>query len=171
MTKKKKNKKNRKNFVAIPFTTLITLGTLANNTVIIADVLNADLVEDLFVISIDALWTLLNQTAGESPIEVGFAHTDYSVAEILEHLDVAITGPDSDMIEMERLKRIVRRAGLFSEQVTGDFSLNDGTKIRTPFKRFLGNNISAWARNQFGSSLTTGSVIRLSGTIFGRWVR
>ncbi len=144
---------------------------MANNTVLIADVLGSDLQEDLFVISIDALWTLLNVTTGESPIEVGFAHTDYSVGEILENLDVAITGPDQDMIAKEQSKRIVRRAGIFAHSSVTDLVLNDGNQVRTKILRFMGNNISAWARNQTGSTLTTGAVVRLSGTVFGRWVR
>ncbi len=170
--KKQKSRKNRKNFTAIPFSTFITLSTLAANTVLSADLLGSALAEDLFVISVDGLWTVRGLTAGEVPLGVGLAHGDYSVTEILENLEIEVISPDS-MIEMEKAKRKVRRVGTFAEGGVTDMSLNDGKPIRSIMKFTVGNsqNISVWVRNNSGSALTTGATLQLNGTIFGRWLR
>jgi len=89
----------------------ITLSTLAANTVIVANMI-ASLTEDLFVISVDLMWSLLGGTAGEGPIEVGVAHGDLTVAEILEAIAASPTGP-GDLIQNERSRRPVRGAGSF----------------------------------------------------------
>ncbi len=169
---KKKSKKNRKNFVSIPFSTFITLAALAANTVIKSDLLGSDLAEDLFVISVDALWTVRGLTAGEVPLGVGLAHGDYTVAEILENLEIEVISPDN-LIEMEQAKRKVRRVATFAEGGVTDMSINDGKPMRTRMLFTVGNsqNIAVWLRNNSGAILTTGATLQLNGTIYGRWLR
>ncbi len=160
-----------KNFVAIPFSAAITLGTLGVGTVINAGMLGASLGEDLFCISVDINWALRGFTAAEGPISVGVAHSDYSVGEIGENLDAELTDPD-DKIQQERARRLVRRSGMFPGLASNEV-LNQGTPLRTTMKFSVGDtfNPSIWARNLGPSALTTGAIVQLDGTLYGRWQR
>ncbi len=154
--------------MAIPFQTQLPLLTLANGTVLVVAATSA-LGEDLFVISVDSQITIRGLTAGETPIYVGLNHSDYTVAEIAEALDVALTDPN-DKIEQERSRRLVRRIGVFAGPDV-DQHMNQGVSTRTKCLFTVGNdfNLEIFARNQSGAALTTGSVLEISGTIYGRW--
>ncbi len=171
MAKNKYPKRNRKNFVAIPFNTTLTLSTLADNIVLPATLFGSNFGEDIYVISIDATWILLGSTSQEGPLFVGFAHGDLSAAEILECLDAEVTDPD-DIIAKEQSRRPVRRVGGFNG-LSSNESLVEGALIRTTMKMSIGNdhNIDAWVVNRSGATLTTGAQIKVSGTLYGRWQR
>ncbi len=168
---KRKQRRNR-NFVAIPFEVSIPLGTLGNGIVICGDLLGADLGEDIYVLSIDGLWSIRELTAGEQPIQVGYAHKDLTVTEIKEATEAEVTDPD-DIIAKERARRPVRRAGVFAKGAEVDYTLAHGEHIRTKMKFSVGNghNICIWAKNKSGSTLTTGGFVQCSGTLYGRWQR
>jgi len=165
---KGRSRRNR-NFVAIPFLANITVATLANDTLLSAAILT--LTEDLFVMSIDAQWQLRGVTVGEGPVGVGFAHGDLSDTEMLEALDASAPGPD-DIIAIERARRPVRRSGFFPA-ITADEVLDNGITVRTKCKFSVGdgNSIDVWVVNRSGATMTTGALIKCSGTIFGRWQR
>ncbi len=167
-------KRNRsRNFVAIPVTAAIPLGTLGNDVVIKGSLLGT-LLEDLFVISADLTWTLRDITIGETPIQVGIAHDDYTIAEILENLNVSMLGPGTK-IEQEQTRRLIRQVGMFigTQATTGGISLNDGRPIRTKMKFVCqsGKDLAAWARNTSGvSNLATGAVVQIHGKVYGKWI-
>ncbi len=167
---RKRRSNRRKNFVALPFNTTVVLDTLANGAVIAADLL-ASLSEDLYVISVDGTWAMLGHTAGEGPIHVGYAHGDLSVTEIGENLTADLSNPD-DIIQKERSRRPVRRAGSFPGLSTEEV-LNNGVPLRTTIKFTIGdgNSFDIWAQNVSGATLTTGCTVRLDGTVYGRWLR
>lgn len=169
MARKRKGTRTR-NFVAIPFNEEVALGALADDTVG-SDAILASLVEDLYVISIDAQCAWGGHSIGEGPLQVGYSHGDYTVAEIEECLDANVVDPD-DKIANEHSRRLVRRLGTFSGVAT-DEVLNDGKKIRTKLKFTIGDgkNLQFWYYNQSGAPLTTGSFLRLHGTIYGKWLR
>ncbi len=167
--------KRRKGFVAINFNASLGLAGLADNTVTTVTLLDAALGEDLYVLSIDASWAILNGIDGEGPIAVGFAHSDLIGTEILEALEVELTDPD-DIIARERSRRPVRRAGMFREAGTGHLAevLNGGNLIRTKMRFSVGDghNLDAWALNRGNANLSGGSqTLEIEGTIFGRWQR
>ncbi len=168
----KKRRRNRKGFTAIPFNDTNALVTLADATILSGQLLNGVFAEDFFIISIDCTWSLRNVTGGEVPIEVGFAHDDYSIAEIDEYLIVNLLDPDN-MIAAEQSKRKVRRVGSFQDGDKTDQGINDGRPVRTPMKFVIGSGhgINHWAKNNSGAVLTTGAVVHMSGTIYGRWLR
>lgn len=170
-TKYKKYKTNRKGFVAIPFSTQLSLSTLADDTVLSSSLFISAFGEDIFIISVDAHWAL-RITANELPVEVGFAHGDLTDIEIKENTEAELTDPD-DIIAKERARRPVRRVGVFSVGGVTDMVLNDGVKIRTPIKFSVGNDhvLNFWAKNISGATLTTGAFVELNGTLFGRWQR
>ncbi len=170
MTKKKRSKRNRKGFVAINFETAVNLDTLANDTVLFA-ALMAAFGEDIFIISIDALFSVRGLTALEGPLQVGFSHGDLTVAEVSEALTAELTDPD-DIIAKERARRPVRRAGQFSGLNTDDI-LNDGRLLRTKMRISVGDShvINAFIKNRSGAALTTGANLGVTGILYGRWQR
>ncbi len=168
---RKKFRKNRRDFVAIPFSAAITLSTLADNIVLTDGLTNAFL-EDLFVIAVDSLWSIHGLTAGEVPIIFGFAHDDLNVTEIAEHLGAELIDP-SDIITRERARRPVRKVGQFARGALTEQQLNNGLLERTRIKFMVGDGhtLAAWVQNRSGATLTTGAIVEISGTLFGRWVR
>lgn len=172
MAKKRARKSRNKNFVAIPFDMSISLGTLANGSTIFGDVLGSALGEDLYLISIDATWTLQDAVATEGPLAFGFSHDDLTGTEVTECLGAELTDPD-DIIAKERARRPVRRAGVFHSLSTNE-AVNDGMPVRTKCKFSVGDghNIHAWVYNQSGGALTVGNaIVNILGTVYGSWQR
>ncbi len=162
--------RNRRGFQAIPFSAQFTLGALTSGTVIQNNVITWG--EDIYVISIDAAWTLVTSDADDGPIEVGWCHGDLSVAEVAEALDAEVSDPD-DIIAREHARRPVRAVGVFPGATAASEQLFDGA-IRRRKMRFSigdGHNLNAWARNNAGSDLVAGASIEVTGTIYGRWQR
>ncbi len=166
----KKRSKNRRNFVAIPFVADVSLGALANAGVISIATLDAQFGEDIFIISVDCLFTIRGLTGTEVPIVVGFAHSDLTVGEIVEALGAELTDPD-DIIQKERARRPVRRVGSISN--VDPSNLMDGKLIRQKIKFMVGDghNLDFFAQNRSGAVLTTGATLTCDGTIYGRWQR
>ena len=174
MAKKRgRRKRSRKGFVAIPFNVVLSLGTIGDLTVQKLALLGGNLLEDLFIYSVDAVMTLRGHTAGEGPISVGIAHTDYSVGEIAEALDVgALLGPQLK-IERERAGRLVRKWGLFRGLQTNEIiAKSDGRyqRYKVRWTQQDGADVNCWVQNQSGSALTTGTVLEIEGVLYGRWL-
>jgi len=170
--RKKKSFNRRKNFVVLPYFASITLGTLADNTVVTDSILDAVLTEDIFIISMDCLWTLRGLTAGEVPIFVGMAHGSLTVAQILEAIDASPLGPDS-IIAREQARRPVRKIGYFSDFEATDQGMTETGMIRKKIKFSVGDGIAinGYAVNRSGGALTTGATVLMNGNIYGRWQR
>ncbi len=169
--RRSRRRRNYNRFQAIPFESSLTLSTLADNTVVVQNLLGAEFAEDFYTISIDAIWSLLGHTAGEGPITVGFAHNDLSTGEIKENLDAEITDPDN-IIAREMTRRPVRKSGTFPGLATNE-TLNHGDPKKTTMKFMVGDGhgLEQWAINRSNAALTTGTVVVCEGTIFGRWIR
>ncbi len=157
------------NLTNIPIDSGITLSTLANATVLSGSLI-ATLTEDLHLIHADLAWSIQGLTPGEGPIYVGIAHGDYSDAEILEALLASLTGP-GNKIEQEQSRRLVRRIGGFPG-ILAEEVLADGQQIRTRlnFTVQSAKTVKMFAFNRSGGTLTTGAVIRVFGSVFGRWL-
>lgn len=164
-------RKGRRPFVTIPHTDVITLSTLANNTVIKeSNVLN--LGEDFFCVSMDITASIRDATAGEGPIKIGWANDDLSVAEIAEALAAAPLDP-SDIVELERARRPVRMFAQFPV-FSAEETINDGktlrVKVRRRFSSGANKMIGLWAQNRSGATLTTGAVVSLDYRLYGYWL-
>ncbi len=166
-----KHNKSGKPLVYIPFEMTLALGALAANTLVLGDLLGAAFTDRAFrVLYVKAAWNMRTITVGDGPIKVGFAHGDYSVAEVDEHLEVDFVS-EGGKIEAERRDRLVRRVGGFPG-LDIDEVLNDGKEIftRLNWKLPEGHNLAAWAKNRSESTFTTGQTLVLDGTIVGRWI-
>lgn len=146
----------------------LALGTLADNTVIGA-VCSDTLDEEAFLISCDLTWAILDGTAGEGPIEVGVAHSDYSDAEIEEWLENTGSWDRGDLVSQEISRRKIRQVGVFNGLVPEEV-LNDGKPIRTRCKWGLitGQSLKIWAYNRSAAALAGGAQIKVDGNCYFR---
>ncbi len=164
-------RKPRAKLVALPFSSSVALSTLADETIVATTVLGSTFPSRGFYChSIFTNWGMRGGTVGEGPVDVGYAHDDYSVTEVLEALQSNLVDP-SNKIQQERARRLVRKAGIFDGS-TEDEVLNDGRPLRTGlgFNVDLGHALEFWARNRSGATLTTGKVLEINGVLYGRWM-
>ncbi len=169
MVRHRKGSKRRFNLRKVRTVPIITLGTLANVTVITGSVTGpAD--GSYRAMSHHGVWQKKNGTAGEGPIVVGYADGDYSVTEIKECLEATASISRGDKIANERANRFVRVIGSFSG-IAAEEVLNDGKPIKTrlnwPFPAD-DTNLVIFAYNESGSALTTGCLIEADGNL---WVK
>ncbi len=166
----RKRRGRRRGFQAIPFNAELALGTLANDTLVKVSMLGGVFEEDFYCISVDALWSIKDLTAGGVPIEVGYNHGDLIATEVVQALDANLLDP-SDIIQREHARRPVRRVGKFTDGAKTDMELNDGTLLRSKLKFMVNDQhaIQAWMINRSGATLTTGAIVNISGTLYGRW--
>ncbi len=122
-----------------------------------------------YCISADCLWAIRDLTAGEGPLQVGLAHSDYTASEIKEALEAGASFDPGDKVEQEQARRLVRRSGQFAGQVPQEI-INDGRPKRTKlgFMVSQGFNLNLWVKNKSGATLTTGAVVEISGTLYVR---
>ncbi len=161
----------RRNFVAIPFETVLTIGSLAAAGVVSSTALGASFGEDIFLLSMDCTYSLQANTPGNGPLQITCAHGDLTDAEVQEALASELTDPD-DIIQKERARRPVRRIGIFPG-ILADEVLADGTKIKTTLKFSVGDghNLDLQAHNRDGGTRDTGGLVKVHGVLYGRWQR
>ncbi len=175
--KTRQRRKRDKNFVAMPITGQVVIGALASTEVISGNVFTADLNEDLFIVSADLSGQIVSLTAGEGdPADCGFAHGDYTVAEIAEKLNVSLLGPGSK-IEQEQSRRLTRKVGTFLQTVVAATTMrlfgktgNADIRTRIGFTVQSGKNLKVYIHNRSGAVYTTGAIFRYSGTLYGKWL-
>ncbi len=140
-----------------------SLGTLAAAT-LLSSALSDNVDEEAFLLSTECVYSLRNHTAGEGPIIVGWAHNDYTDAEIEAYIENTQGWSRGDLIQQEIAKRFVRIVGIFSGEST-DEVLNDGKMLKTPmrFNLVSAKGLDFWAYNDSGGTLTTGAVVAANG--------
>ncbi len=167
MARKRNNRKGR--IIVRKFEKNLTLSTLGGDTVLKGDIFDDALNSDEYFISADVYMMKTGGTAGEGPLQVGCAHNDYTVGEILEALVNDAGANSNDLIPQEQGRRRVRTWGFFPGLVAGEV-LNNGIKSRQKIKFPIGDgaNLAMYVMNNSGSSLTTGTKIRVWGTSYSR---
>ncbi len=136
-----------------------SLGTLAGSTGILSA--NVDTVtEKAWCSSLKATWSLQGMTLGDNigPIEVGVMHSDYSLVELEEYLELTTGWDEGDLISREIQGRKIRRIGVFEMPADGaDSSLNEGRPITTKCGWMLktGATLTYWAYNAGTGALAT----------------
>lgn len=164
-------RKRNVKFSVIKFDFERSLGTLAADALTSINVLSNNMARPCYVISADTWWGKTGGTVGEGPLEVGYAHSNLSTAEIDEALLAEPNSP-GEIIEREQATRPVRIAGLFSGFDTAE-SLNDGKVMRTKcgFTLDEGQNVLMWVKSLSKvANLTTGTFIRGIGKLYVRWL-
>ncbi len=164
-----KRRRRRRNFQSISVDTVITLGAVGDKGMVKND-LTAFGITKFRCVATDLIWTANGQTVNEAPILFGVANSNLSTAEIAEMLD-AVPNSQTDIIALERVRRPVRQIGVFHGQSVNTI-INDGKVVRTKFHTVLdeGTEVTAWARNESGATLTTGMTIHCFGRVYGYWI-
>ncbi len=147
----------------------LDLGTLAGKALTSVD--NVDAVsEKAWITSVKATWSLSFWTpgAGDGPIVVGIAHSDYTDAEIFEWINNDAGWEEADEIGQEVAKRKIRIVGEFLAPAdSASISrLNNGNKVRTKcgWQLTMGQTVSFWAFNTgFSALATTAPLVNVTG--------
>lgn len=153
----------------------VALGTLASRTAVLES--TPTVVDTTRVTSIKVLYTLsgLTPAANSGPIMVGVAHSDYTLAEVEEFIELASSWSAANLINRERSNRLIRRVGVFEIPAlsTESTTLNDGKAIRTKLNWRLseGQGLNFWFYNLGEAALvTTDPNVHLEGhaNLFGQ---
>ncbi len=151
------------------FTFLALLNTAANALV------KADLLaggdNEFRLLSIRGVYALRDLTAGEGPLLVGVAHSDYTEAEIEEYLENETQLTRGDLVATREIsRRLVRRIGIFGGGTLTQDALNDGKPIHTRLNwpMATGDTLTFWVLNM-GSTLTTGAEAVFTGNLTIKW--
>ncbi len=147
----------------IPFLSNLALLAVTDATVVKGTTLAAS-DRSYRILSFNTLWGWRGATPGEGPVMVGYAHNDYTVAEIKEALEAEAAMATGDKVANEQASRLVRLVGIMTFD-SEDGSLNDGRPIRTKLNWAIptGGNVATFAYNRSGGTLTTGAVTTISG--------
>jgi len=106
--------------------------------------------------------------------QFGFAHSDYSAAEVEEALEAGGSMDLGDKIDQEHANRLVRQIGTISQAgalaAAAGASFNDGKPVKTRLNWLMstGDTLNVWVRNASGVVWTTGSGITVLGDL---WVK
>lgn len=150
----------------------VTLGAVGSGAVVKGSVTTAS-TDPYRLKSINAAysWTDI-QAAIDDGLEFGFAHSDYTAAEIEECLEAQGAIDKGDKIAQEQSNRLVRSVGRMTAQSTtvgaGSAPFNDGRKLKTKLNWLLstGDTLDMWVRNSSGVVWTTGSFLQAIGAIW-----
>jgi len=166
-SRRSRKRKRDPNFVVIKVFSQNSPAALANNTAFAETMVSLD--DDLYLIAADLLWSMNDHTVAEGPITVGIASSSMTAANITEAVDASPTNR-GDTIALERAKRPVRKVGDFSGATLLE-TLNNGTPIRTRMRFPLSHNqtLNSFSINRSGATLTTGTVIKITGELYARW--
>ncbi len=121
------------------------------------------------MVSATLTWIVSAGTAGEGPVTVGYAHSDYSITEIKECLEAFAAIDQGDKVAQERANRLVRTVGTVRFP-GGAAALNDGKPIKTRLNWLIniGDSVNMFAFNEDIGVLTTGALLTASGDL---WVK
>ncbi len=151
-------------------TNVVTLGTLADNTAILADG-SITIGEDFRILKTE-YFVGLNEAvaAGDGPIYFGICDGELSEAEIAEVMVQAGPLNRNDNVRSEQAMRPLWLLEVFGpNSETGQGNWRKGEKnVRWTF-----SNPEAWnffAFNQSGGALVTGNILRYRAKHFGVWV-
>ncbi len=128
----------------------------------------------LRVISVDCSYAWSDKADIDDGAQFGWAHSDYSAAEIEECLEASSSIDIGDKVEQERANRLVREIGIIAGANTGGAgsgaSFNQGMPVKTRLNWLLsiGDTLDLWVRNSSGVVYTTGSTLVASGNL---WVK
>ncbi len=168
LAKRKPQRRRRYRLRGVRITTELALGTLASDVAVVTSLTgNSD--AQYRAISVSSTYSMVGITAGDGPITVGLAHSDYTVTEIKENMESAAAISPGLKIEQERTNRLVRVVGTLRPAGVGLGSfLNDGEPVKTRLNWLLpiGKSVNLFAFNEGTGALSTGAIVHMSGKIW-----
>ncbi len=151
----------------------ITVGALGTKS-LVASAATGVVENTLRVISTKCTFTWSGIGAAiDDSLEFGWAHSDYTAAEIEEALEASGSMSPSEKIQAEQANRFVRLIGTISAASVADgggVAFNQGRPVKTKLNWLLieGDTLKLWARNGSGVVYTTGSTLSMVGDL---WVK
>ncbi len=167
MAKKRQARRRRAPLVYLPIDVTFVLGSLADNTAVVTDL--QTLQQDFHVSGIRAKVTFSDATAGDGPIETGWAQSQLTITQIVANRDASPTS-QWDVLANEQSKRKVRVFG--QSDGSANNALNNGLPVwrRMFLKVPAGQPLAEmWVLNRAGAGLTTGQLVHMTGHVAGRW--
>ncbi len=160
--------KGRYSLRPVRFAAAVALLTTGNN-VVVGNGLTGAADGPYRMITVIGTWALRGLTAGEGPITVGYAHSNYTVTEIKESIESGTAISIGLKVEQERANRLVRIVGTFPGNDTEE-ALNHGEPIKTRLNWAIpvGVEVDIFAYNDSGGTLTTGAQVEHTGKC---WVK
>ena len=121
-------------------------------------------------ISFNCSYSWASKAEIDDAASFGFAHSDYTDAEIEECLEAATAISQGDKVAQERANRLVRQIGTMagvSSIAAGGAQFNNGMKVKTRLNWLMGigSTVQLWVRNSSGAVYTTGSTITINGEL------
>ncbi len=140
----------------------IALSTLVANTGILGATDTVS--ERAFLLSTEMVFAVREQTVGQGPLRLYWAHSDYSLAEIEEFIELQTGWKEADQVGQEVARRKIRLIGEF-EGATADEVLNEGRIIKTPIKFIVntGQGLNLVVYNDSGGTLAGGAIVEFKG--------
>ncbi len=167
MANKARRRRRRFNLRRVRLTPELNLSTLAFDTALTNAIQGGTSTAAMRIVTILATWQVTGMTAGEGPLTVGYAHPDYSVAEIKECLEAAAAIDLGDKVAQERANRLVRLIGTIDSE---ENRLNDGLPVKTKLNWPMpaGDTPNIFVFNESTSPLTTGASVKVAGNM---WIK
>jgi len=161
---KKRGRGNRGRYISGRVDEDVVLGALGTKTGVVS-VFDETVNERTRVSSIDVIISAEGLTAGE-PVEVGVAHSDYSLAEIEEYLENTGSWNEGNLVSQREIgKRLVRSMAVVTAE-------EDSKPVKAKLNWILnqGQTLDLWAYNPSVGSLSTGGTIHMVGKV-NLWVK
>ncbi len=156
--------RRRYNLRRVRVTPELALLTLASDTALVVSMTGAA-TSTYRCMSLKGTWAINNLVTTEGPITVGFAHSDYTVAEIKECLEAFAAIDQGNKISNERSNRLVRIVGVLNGTMP---RLNEGRPIKTRLNWLItiGDEVKPFAYNESTAALTTGALLHFAGDMY-----
>ena len=163
-------KRNMNKYRKLPFTESAAVGAVSTGEVS-ATALTDTVEETTRISSVVATYAIRDFTIDEGPITFGWAHSDYTNAEIEEALEANASWDFGDKVAREHADRLVRVVGGFDLSDIGGEKFADGKLVKTKLNWRLseGDTLKSWVYAK-GGGLSTGGILSIQGHANG-WVR
>lgn len=173
MGKKPYRRRSRRNVPgrSVRIAGTVTMGAVGSGSVVKGPITTAS-TDPYRLKSIKAAYSWSDiQAIIDDAMEFGFAHSDYTAAEVEECLEAQAAIDKGDKVAQERSNRLVRSVGRISRSGAADGSgevFADGrmTKTKLNWLMSTGDTLDMWARNSSGVVWTTGSFLQSIGSIW-----
>ncbi len=169
----KKGRRSRKfNLRQVKVTNTSALGALNGGDVVSNAIIDAS-ANRYRAISFNCSYSWATKAIIDDGATFGFAHSDYTDAEIEECLEASGAIDQGDKVAQEQANRLVRTVGTFAgvmNTANAGAPFNDGRPVKTRLNWLMGigDTVKLWIRNSTGTIYTTGSVITINGDL---WVK
>ncbi len=148
------------------------MATLASKTGLLGTITSDLASEGYWCVSLDLNVSWDGAAAGEGSMDLYLAHSDWTLVEVEEFIEIT-TGfdrGDKKGQEVQARGRSIRKVGSLTPE---ENNLNDGKPTRVKFKIFIpaGNTLNWVFYNNGNALLTTGSFMSWHGKMYGSWAQ